>query len=80
MRIKVLGPGCRNCKTVHEMALAAVEELHLTDATIEYVQDMDTISSYIMTTPGLVVDEVVVHEGKPLPSYEKVKDLLSKNK
>ncbi|PLX65983.1 MAG: redox-active disulfide protein 2 [Denitrovibrio sp.] len=78
MRIKVLGPGCRNCKTVHEMALAAVEELQLTDATVEYVQDMGTISSYIMTTPGLVVDEVVVHEGKPLPTYEKVKEILSK--
>ncbi|PLX68606.1 MAG: redox-active disulfide protein 2 [Denitrovibrio sp.] len=78
MRIKVLGPGCRNCKTVHEMALAAIEELQLTEATVEYVQDMGEISKYIMATPGLVVDEVVMHEGKPLPSYEQVKAHLSK--
>lgn len=78
MKIKVLGPGCRNCKTVHEMALAAVEELQLTEATVEYIKDMGEISKYIMTTPGLVVDEVVVHEGKPLPNYEQVKGMISK--
>jgi len=77
MRIKVLGPGCRNCKTLHKMVLAAVEELQLTGATVEYIKDLDEISRYIMTTPGLAVDETVVHEGKPLPSYEKVKELLS---
>jgi hypothetical protein len=59
------------------MVLAAVTELELTDATIEYIQDMNVISSYIMTTPGLVVDEVVMHEGKPLPTYDKVKALLT---
>jgi len=77
MRIKVLGPGCRNCKTIHDMVLAAVEELELTEATVEYVKDMSEISKYIMTTPGLVVDEVVVHEGKPLPSYDKIKVMIT---
>jgi small redox-active disulfide protein 2 len=78
MRIKVLGPGCRNCKTMHDMVLAAVEELQLTDATVEYVKDMSEISKYIMVTPGLVIDETVVHEGKPLPDYTKVKSFLAK--
>jgi len=77
MRIKVLGPGCRNCTHMHEMTVKAVEELGLTDATVEYVKDMSVISSYIMMTPGLVVDETVVHEGKPLPTYEQVKEMLS---
>lgn len=77
MKVKVLGPGCRNCKTVHEMVTAALKELGM-EADVEYVQDMNIISSYIMTTPGIVVDETVVHEGKPLPSYEKVKEILSK--
>ncbi|ADD69022.1 redox-active disulfide protein 2 [Denitrovibrio acetiphilus DSM 12809] len=77
MKIKVLGPGCRNCKTMYEMALAAVNELQISDAEIEYVKDMSEITKYIMTTPGLVVDEVVVHEGKPLPSYERVKEIFS---
>jgi len=76
MKIKVLGPGCRNCKVMHETTLAAVEQLGLTEATVEYVQDMTEISNYIMVTPGLVVDEKVVHEGKPLPSLEQIKELL----
>jgi hypothetical protein len=63
---------------MYETTLAAVEQLGLTEATVEYVQDMTEISSYIMMTPGLVVDEKVVHEGKPLPSLEKIKELLSK--
>jgi len=76
MKIKVLGPGCRNCKVMHETTLAAVEQLGLAEATVEYVQDMTEISNYIMVTPGLVVDEKVVHEGKPLPSLEQIKELL----
>jgi len=79
MRIKVLGPGCRNCETLYQATLKAVEELELTDATIEKVQDMGTISSYIMATPGLVVDETVVHEGKPLPSFDQVKEMLKES-
>jgi small redox-active disulfide protein 2 len=78
MKIKVLGPGCRNCKTMYETTLAAVEQLELVDATVEYVQDMTEISQYIMMTPGLVVDEEVRHEGKPLPNLETIKQLLSK--
>jgi hypothetical protein len=31
-----------------------------------------------MATPGLVIDEVVVHEGKPLPTVAKIKEILQK--
>ncbi|MGE4267964.1 MAG: thioredoxin family protein [Deferribacterales bacterium] len=75
MKIKVLGPGCVNCKKMHEMTLQAVKELGI-DADIEYVNDMTEISNYIMVTPGLVVDEVVVHEGKPLPTVNDIKILI----
>lgn len=76
MVLKVLGPGCRNCKTVLEMTKAAVEELSI-EADVQYITDMGEISKYIMLTPGLVADEKVLHEGKPLPSYEQVKKLIS---
>ncbi|TYB89329.1 MAG: thioredoxin family protein, partial [Kosmotoga sp.] len=45
---------------------------------VEYVKDISEISKYIMATPGLVVDEVVVHEGKPLPTASKIKEILQK--
>jgi hypothetical protein len=29
-----------------------------------------------MTTPGLVINEKLKHEGKPLPRVEKIKDWI----
>jgi len=75
MNIKVLGPGCPNCEKMEEMAKKAVSELGI-DAEIEHVRDLKAISRYIMVTPGLVVNEQVKHEGKPLPTPEKVKELI----
>lgn len=75
MTIKVLGPGCMNCKNLLETTRKAVKELDV-DAQIEYVTDMKEIVKYIMSTPGLVIDEQVVHRGKPLPDLDKVKSLI----
>jgi small redox-active disulfide protein 2 len=75
MNIKVLGPGCMNCKNLLETTKQAVKELNV-DATIEYVTDMKEIVKYIMSTPGLMIDEQVVHKGKPLPDLDKVKSLI----
>ncbi|AEI15888.1 redox-active disulfide protein 2 [Flexistipes sinusarabici DSM 4947] len=80
MKIKVLGPGCKNCEALHKATIAAVEELGMSDAYVEYVKDISEISKYIMATPGLVVDEVVVHEGKPLPTAGKINKILQKAK
>lgn len=75
MNVKVLGPGCPNCQKMYQTTLDAVKELGL-DVDVEYINDMIEISNYIRSTPGLVVDEKVVHEGKPLPSVAEVKIFL----
>jgi len=80
MRIKVLGTGCRNCEILYQTTLAAVEQLGIEEATVEYVKELPEITKYIMFTPGLVVDEVVVHEGKPLPTVEQVKEMLKEQR
>jgi small redox-active disulfide protein 2 len=77
MTIKVLGPGCANCKKLLETVQAAVKEAGV-DAEIEYVTEIKEIMKYVMMTPGLVINEAVVHQGKPLPNVEKVKALLKK--
>lgn len=75
MEIKVLGPGCPNCKHVEELVKKAVQELGI-DAKIEKVTDMFEIMKYTMSTPGLVINGKLKHKGKPLPSYEKIKELI----
>jgi small redox-active disulfide protein 2 len=77
MNIKVLGPGCMNCKKVLELVQQAVKELGV-EAQIEYLTGRDNINRYIMLTPGIVIDEQVVHQGKPLPDHEKVKTFIRK--
>jgi small redox-active disulfide protein 2 len=76
MEIKVLGPGCMNCHRMEEMAKQAVKELCI-DAKIEKITDIGQIAMHgILSTPGLIVNGKVKHSGKPLPSLDKVKELL----
>lgn len=75
MEIKVLGPGCANCEKMVEMAKKAVKELGI-EAKIEKVSDIQEIMKYTMSTPGLLVNGKLRHSGKPLPSPEKIKELI----
>ena len=57
MKIKVLGPGCKNCVNLEKNTRAALAELGL-DADVEKVTDYGDIAAYgVMKTPGLVIDE-----------------------
>jgi small redox-active disulfide protein 2 len=76
MEIKVLGPGCANCSKMEELAKQAVKEVGI-DAKIEKISDIKEIMKYTMSTPGLVVNGKLKHSGKPIPSLEKVKELIS---
>ena len=77
MDIKILGPGCPNCKTLEKMTCDAVTELGL-DANISKVEDIMEIMGYgVASTPALVVDGKVVLKGR-LPSTKEIKEILSK--
>ncbi|MBI5633847.1 MAG: thioredoxin family protein [Nitrospirae bacterium] len=75
MEIKILGPGCANCHTMEKLAQTAVRELRI-EARIEKIADLQEIMKYTMSTPGLVVNGKLKHSGKPLPSLEKVKEMI----
>lgn len=71
LSIKVLGPGCENCKKVEALARKVVETLGL-DAKIEKVTGRTEIMKYqILSTPGLVINEKVVCAGR-IPSEAEV--------
>ena len=76
MIIKVLGPGCNNCKNLDRVTREAVDELGL-EAQIEKVEDFPTIVGYgVMSTPALVVDEELVLSGR-VPRASEVRELLA---
>ena len=75
MTIKVLGPGCMNCKTLEKRTQEAVASLGA-HATVEKVEDIMQIAAYgILRTPGLVIDEKVVSSGR-VPTVEAIKELI----
>lgn len=68
---KVLGSGCKNCVTTAELIERKSEELGV-NVTVEKETDMAKIMGYgVMSTPGVVLDEKVVHAGG-VPSLDAI--------
>jgi small redox-active disulfide protein 2 len=79
MTIKVLGPGCMNCKTLERRTIEALAKLGV-QATVEKVGELDGIIAYgVMRTPGLVIDEKVVVQGR-VPTVEQIQELITSQK
>ncbi|MBL8929388.1 MAG: TM0996/MTH895 family glutaredoxin-like protein [Kineosporiaceae bacterium] len=76
MIVKVLGPGCANCRNLESATRSALADLGL-QATVEKVTDYAAIAGYgVMRTPALVIDETVVVSGR-VPSVAQVRELLT---
>ena len=68
LTIKVLGPGCANCRKLEEIVHQAVTATGV-EAQVVKVTDMQEILAYdILKTPGLVINEKLVSSGRiPAP-------------
>jgi small redox-active disulfide protein 2 len=76
MRVKVLGPGCRNCRSLEARTREALADLGV-PAEIDEVTDYAEIAGYgVMRTPGLVVDDEVVVSGR-VPTTSELRQLLA---
>ena len=74
--VKVLGPGCQNCKNVEAVARKALAALGV-EAQIEKVTDRAGIMRYpILATPGLVINEKLVCAGR-IPNEAEVTTWLT---
>lgn len=75
MEIKVLGPGCSKCKTTYQVVEKVIKENNLDVKLIKVDDIMEMMNYNIMTTPAIVVDEVVKIKGK-VPTESEVKEIL----
>ncbi|NGZ18727.1 thioredoxin family protein [Vibrio aestuarianus] len=74
---KVLGSGCASCVNTAKLIEKLAAEQGV-DVSVEKVTDLETIMNYgVMSTPGVVLDEEVVHAGG-IPSSESVIKWLSR--
>jgi small redox-active disulfide protein 2 len=74
--IKVLGSGCANCKTTYKL-IEEVSKKSGVRIELEKVEDMAKILAYgVMSTPGVVIDDKVVHMGG-VPAKSTVEKWLS---
>jgi small redox-active disulfide protein 2 len=76
LTIKILGPGCANCRKLEETARAAASGAGL-DAELVKVTNMNDILAYdILKTPGLVINEKLVSSGR-IPTQAEIQRWLS---
>jgi len=76
LTIKVLGPGCDNCKKVEAVTRKAVSMLGI-EAEVIKVTLWPEIKKYpILGTPGLVINEKVVCAGR-IPTEAEVTTWLA---
>jgi small redox-active disulfide protein 2 len=76
LTIKVLGPGCENCKKLASLTERAVNALSI-EAKIEKVTDYAEITKYpILSTPGLVINGKVVVSGR-VPSEAEITTFIT---
>ncbi len=75
-QIKVLGPGCPKCKTTFQNALEAVKQLNA-EAEVIKIEDIQEIIKYnVLTTPVLLIDEVIKAKGR-VADVQEIKSWLS---
>ena len=76
MTIKVLGPGCMNCRTLEMRTLEALGKMNI-QAGVVKITDLNAIASYgVLRTPGLVIDEKLVWQGG-VPTVDRITEIIA---
>lgn len=74
--VKILGPGCANCRKLEAVARQAAADAGI-DAEFVKVSDMKDIMAYdLLSTPGLVIDDKLVSSGR-IPTQAEIKQWLA---
>ncbi|MCL6478222.1 MAG: thioredoxin family protein [Peptococcaceae bacterium] len=71
MDIKVLGPGCKNCRALESAVRKVLEELRV-EAAVEKVENPGKIVELgVMMTPGLIINGKIKSTGR-VPGPEEI--------
>ncbi|NMC29489.1 MAG: thioredoxin family protein [Pelolinea sp.] len=71
IEIKVLGPGCANCKRLEQIAHRVVEDMGIEANIIKVTDYNEIVNLGVLRTPGLIINDKVVSSGR-IPANEEV--------
>lgn len=75
LSVKILGPGCANCRKLEAVAREAASSAGL-EAEFAKVTNMKDIMAYdLISTPGLVINEKLVASGR-IPTVAQVRQWM----
>ncbi|MFZ1320370.1 MAG: thioredoxin family protein [Ignavibacteria bacterium] len=75
-QIKVLGPGCTKCKTTYNNVIEALKQNGI-QAEVTKIEDIEEMIKYnVLTTPVLMIDDVVKVKGR-VADINEIKQLLT---
>ena len=75
-QIKILGAGCSKCKTTYNNVLEALKALDI-QADVIKIEDIEEMMKYnVLTTPVLMIDDVVKVKGR-VADINEIKQLLT---
>lgn len=74
--VKILGTGCTKCRQTEQIVRDTISSHHF-EALVEKVEDINEIMKYdILSTPAVVVDEVVKIKGRVPNKNEVLKAIM----
>ena len=76
LNIKVLGSGCANCKRLETETRAALDAVGIPYELIKVTDYADIMAYGVMSTPALVINEIVVSSGR-IPSRSRIIELAN---
>ncbi|MCD6475800.1 MAG: TM0996/MTH895 family glutaredoxin-like protein [Anaerolineaceae bacterium] len=76
IEIKVLGPGCVNCKRLEQIARKVIGTLAINANLVKVTNYKEIVDLGVLSTPGLIVNDRIVSSGR-IPSEAEISDWLT---
>jgi small redox-active disulfide protein 2 len=75
LKIEVLGPGCAKCDDTYHQVKQLLDELNVDAEPVKVTDVFQVIDRGVNFTPALIVNGVIVLQGK-VPTAEEIRNIL----